>query len=200
MRIWQAPACKMGLRSDLLSLTEAPVSQSATQPAVYLLWYIRHINYKLLEGVYSIQGVWVCVECDWKMSEPKKMYWPRQNFLELFCLLIWSYVCPNLSCLSPPFMSVPTYYVCPHFFDDQSFLNLECGTSSPTCFLFLVRSCLVKSFKKSGCCCLTENILKKQGGKPNGQHSGSTRYNFVDLLIFLPGSLLSLHAMLPTHP
>ena len=26
------------------------------------------------------------------------------------------YVCPHLLCLSPPIMSVPTYYVCPHLF------------------------------------------------------------------------------------
>ena len=64
------------------------------------------------------------------------------------------YVCLHLLCLSPPFMSVPTFYVCPrllclsppfmsvpthHFFVDKPFLNLECGTSSPTCsFLFSV--------------------------------------------------------------
>ena len=57
-------------------------------------------------------------------------------------------VCPNLLCLSPPIISVPTYYVCPHrlclsplimfvpthhFFADKPFLNLECGTSSPAC-------------------------------------------------------------------
>ena len=41
-------------------------------------------------------------------------------------------------------MSVPTFYVCPHllcfsppisFFADKPFLNLECGTSSPACFM-----------------------------------------------------------------
>ena len=45
------------------------------------------------------------------------------------------YVCPHLLCLSPPTMSVPTFYICPHqsclsppiiLFADKPFLNLEC--------------------------------------------------------------------------
>ena len=59
-----------------------------------------------------------------------------------------SIVCPHLSFLSPPIISVPTCHVCPHlfclsqpimsvpnhnFFADRSFLNLECGTSSQAC-------------------------------------------------------------------
>merc|ERR1712212_1212387 len=65
------------------------------------------------------------------------------------------HVCPHLSCLSPPIMSVPIKYVCPHlsclsppiilcwsvpnlhFYADKPFLNLECGTSSSACFFRL---------------------------------------------------------------
>ena len=108
--------------------------------------------------------------------------WIFWGILNQWCFVI---VCPRLLCLSPPIMSVPSFYVRPHllclsppiiFFADKPFLDLECGTSNPACLFsicmhsFLLHQCsllqgnffIEKRYTKNKTFCLKE-ALKGNG-------------------------------------
>ena len=83
---------------------------------------------------------------DWASQPASQPASPPPTYFDTSAILTF---CPHLLCLSPPIMSVPTYYVCPHllclsppiisvpthhFFYDKHFLNLE--------YLRNVRVCL----------------------------------------------------------
>ena len=86
------------------------ITEPATQPATQPCTYLD----------ISAISTMLCVI----MSVPPIMSVPTYYFV---------LVCPHILCLSPPIVTH-------HFLADKPFLNLECGTSSPACFLIAVTS------------------------------------------------------------